>query len=312
MPVCRSDLLPNTYHQSPNMGDFVITCLLFSCFLVRAVSTSILQMARKSRLSKSCPSKSRPSNMGRKWTQDDVLAYNIKVVYQDLTTFFGVIDLPPPDVANDAITAPDYSTAKNDFWACAMLSQMENLLDPDSNHSREHQTIDFIIALFNVLGYLDVAKRRQTTLRPNLRYLASQGRPPVLDICLRDDLDSGAIILVVKVHKHTREFDPEPRLISDAIAAFHNDNIRRMKDLGTDPIASKVMPGIVMDGSMPTFYKIPVTPELVRAVESGKRPEQETVLYACRPEVPRPEQFMKPLDNRYIILSCYEAFKHFM
>jgi hypothetical protein len=50
------------------------------------------------------------------------------------------------------------------------------------------------------------------------------------------------------------------------------------------------MSGIVMDGSMPTFYKILVTPELVSAVESGERPEQETVVHAYCPEVPRPEE----------------------
>ena len=83
----------------------------------------------------------------------------------------------------------------------------------------------------------------------------------------------------------------------------------RVKRLGTNPLTSKVMPGIVMDGAMPTFYKIPITPELVTAVESGECPEQETIAYAYRPEVPRPEEGMKPLDNRHIILSCFESFQ---
>jgi len=125
--------------------------------------------------------------------------------------------------------------------------------------------------------------------------------------------DFTAMILVVKVHRHSRGFDPEPRLISDVIAAFHNNNnMVRVKHLGTEPLASKVMPGIVMDGTMPTFYKIPVTPELVRAVESGERPEEETVVHAYRPEVPSPEEGMGPLDNRHIILSCFEAFRQFL
>ena len=268
-------------------------------------------MARNSRLSKSRPSKSRPSEMGRKWTQDDVLAYNIKVVYQDLTTFFGVTYLPPPDVADEAITAQDYAAAANDLWTCTMLDYMEHISDPDRVplSSREYETIDFIMPLFKVIRYVDVINKRFLMSRRDLRNLGSQGRPPVLDVCLGPRDDSGPIILVVKVHRHTRGFDPEPRLISDTIAAFHNDNMRRV---GTNPLASKVMPGIVMDGSMPTFYKIPVTPELVRAVESGERPEQETVVYAHLPQVPRPEEGMKPLDNRYIILSCFEAFKQFL
>ena len=64
--------------------------------------------------------------------------------------------------------------------------------------------------------------------------------------------------------------------------------IRRVKYRGTDPLTSKVMLGIVMDGTMPMFYKIPITAELVRAVETGKQPEQETVVHAYVPasEVP--------------------------
>jgi hypothetical protein len=267
-------------------------------------------MARNSRLSKSRRSKSRPAKMGRTWTQDDVLAYNIKIVYQDLTTFFGVTDLPPPDVEGDAVTAQDHATA-TDSGVRTMLIHMRKVIDPDPDpHNRYYKTISFVIPLFNVIRYDDVIRRKSTVLGPGLRYLASQGRPPVVDICISDD--SGAIILVVKVDRPSRGFDPEPRLISDSIAAFHNDNIRRVKHLGTNPLASKVMPGIVMHGTIPTFYKIPVTPELVRAVESSERPEQETVVYAYHPEVPRPEEGMKPLDNRYIILSCFEAFKQFM
>lgn len=120
------------------------------------------------------------------------------------------------------------------------------------------------------------------------------------------------MLLVVRVDRYSRGFDLEPRLISDAIAAFHNDNIMRMERLRTTPLASKVMPGIVMHGTMPTFYKIPITTELVKAVEAGEQPEQETVVHACVPEVPQPEEGMKPLDNRNIILSCFEAFRKFL
>jgi hypothetical protein len=147
-------------------------------------------------------------------------------------------------------------------------------------------------------------------MRLNLRYLASRGRPPQVDICIMHEFT--AVLLVVKVDRQSRGFDPEPRLILDTIAAFHNDNMVRVKRLGTNPLISKVMPGIVMNGTMPTFYKIPVTPELVRAVESVERPEEETVVHAYLPEVPRPEEGMKPLDNRHIIHSCFEAFRQLL
>ena len=71
-----------------------------------------------------------------------------------------------------------------------------------------------------------------------------------------------------------------------------------------------------MKGTMPTFYKIPVTTALVRAVQLGQYPVKETIVYAHLPPVSRPalrySEGMKPLDNRHVIMSCYEAFKQFL
>jgi hypothetical protein len=39
------------------------------------------------------------------WTQDDFVAFNIRIVYQDLETFVGVTDLPPPIIEKDPGTA---------------------------------------------------------------------------------------------------------------------------------------------------------------------------------------------------------------
>ena len=260
-------------------------------------------MARNSRLSKSRSSKPRPpSKMGRKWTQDDVLAYNIKVVYEDVETFFGVTDLPPSNVENDEAVA----IAAN-YWGSSMLIHNDSLAEPDSRFS---STIGFVRALFDLNRYTNVVQLRSVIWCYKLRFLASQGRPPQVDICVIDG--AKAILMVINVDRHVRGSNPEPRLISHAIGAFHNSNIMRTKCLGTNPLATKVMPGIVMDGTMPTFYKIPVTPELVRAIESGSRPEHETIVHAYRPEVPRPKEGMRPFDNRNIILSCFEAFRQFL
>jgi hypothetical protein len=268
-------------------------------------------MARRSRFSKS-RSKSRPSKMGRKWTQDDLLAYNIKVVHEDLETFFGVMNLPPPNIENDPLAAQRIAF-KTDYFISLMLSDINNPMLPD-NRASSTATFASDLLDFNLLGYAAVEPERYTLLWPNLSYLETQGRPPQPDICVVDS--TRTVLLVARVDRHSHGSDPEPRLISDAIAAFHNSNIMRVKRLGIDPITSKIMPGIVMDGTMPTFYKVPITPELVTAVESGKKPDQETIVHVYRPEVRRPEEgmlaAMKPLDNRSIILSCYEAFKQFL
>jgi hypothetical protein len=172
---------------------------------------------------------------------------------------------------------------------------------------RKSSIMNFVANLFHVVRYTTTTSRRYPALRLKLESI-SRGRFPELDVSLVGKSTTNQ--LVVKVARQFREFDSEPRLISDAIAAFHNDNMRLGRDL--DPLASKVMPGIVVDGTMPTFYKIPITPELVRAVEYGEHPEEETVVHGYRPAVPRPEEGIRPLDNRYIIFSCFAAFKKFV
>ena len=73
------------------------------------------------------------------------------------------------------------------------------------------------------------------------------------------------------------------------------------------------MPGIVMAGTSPTFFKIPVTQTLATHIRHGTYPPEETRVTYCYPPVPRPAsrrgEGMKPLDNRHEILKCYEAFK---
>ena len=113
--------------------------------------------------------------MGRKWTQDDVLAYKIKIVHQDFRTFFGVTDLPAPDVANDALTAGVVVTPATDYWTSHMLVHMDDMTDPDD---REYGTIDFVAQLFNVVRYQNVEQNRFFMFKPKLSYLGESGKAP--------------------------------------------------------------------------------------------------------------------------------------
>lgn len=68
-----------------------------------------------------------------------------------------------------------------------------------------------------------------------------------------------------------------------------------------------------MKGTIPTFFKIPVTTELVTAIHDGEYAVTPTNVQYHIPETPRPDQRwtegMGPLDNREHLLKCYEAFK---
>ena len=109
--------------------------------------------------------------------------------------------------------------------------------------------------------------------------------------------------------------DPEPQLIAEAIAAFYQNNLRR-KLAGRPMVNSQTFPGITMVGVVPTFYRIPVTTELVRCVRTGRHPPEPTIVQRCIPPVPDrdayPEEGLVPLDNRRIVMQCFEAFKAFV
>jgi hypothetical protein len=109
--------------------------------------------------------------------------------------------------------------------------------------------------------------------------------------------------------------DPEPQLIADAIAAFDENN-RRREQIGLPPISSKVFPAITFTGTAPTFYKIPVTEDLLLGIITAQYPAQETVVRKLIPPVLNIsrllEEGMEPLANRRVVLQCFEAFKQFI
>ncbi|KAM6497621.1 hypothetical protein JOM56_005569 [Amanita muscaria] len=109
--------------------------------------------------------------------------------------------------------------------------------------------------------------------------------------------------------------DPEPQLIAEAIAAFQSRN-NRLSRAGLPTVNATVIPGITMAGTAPTFYKVNITTALVNAVETGEYPSQATTVHKLIPPVQSRWDFerdgMRPLNNRAVILSCFEAFKQFL
>jgi hypothetical protein len=74
------------------------------------------------------------------------------------------------------------------------------------------------------------------------------------------------------------------------------------------------MAGITMRGTSPTFFKIPITSELMEAVRLGQYPPTPTIVATHIPDIRRPARRLgtRPLDNRRKILACFEAFKQFV
>ncbi|KAJ3516338.1 hypothetical protein NLJ89_g1179 [Agrocybe chaxingu] len=104
------------------------------------------------------------------------------------------------------------------------------------------------------------------------------------------------------------QVDPEASLIASAIASFQFNNRTRVASQAA-PFSTIVFPGIAFTGTTPTFYRIPVSEALSKAVESGQAPAEGVEVQRYVPELPG-EQSEGMLDakNRHLLLQEFLAF----
>jgi len=167
----------------------------------------------------------------------------------------------------------------------------------------------FAAELLRVMGYEreDTVVRTRKNIRP--LNLCSQIVIAKTDVCLMDAA-SEIFLLVQEDKTHINPSDPEAQLIAEAIGAFQENNSIRVNELFLDPLEMQVIPGITMVGTFPRFYKITVTSDFDLCVRFGQYPTTHTVVYRHTPRVPsRRSDGMRPLDNRKLVLRCYEGFK---
>ncbi|KAJ6576507.1 hypothetical protein DFH09DRAFT_362087 [Mycena vulgaris] len=253
----------------------------------------------------------RSAKSGSDWTENDLHAYHIRVVYQDAATFFQIPSLPPPAVKHPAVlTLPGPATA-TDSSVYQFLRAMDLAMLPVD--AGESAVDDFAVLLLQELGYVPVGRVLRT--RKDIPFvICGEHRHAKMDVCIIDDV--GILLLVQEDKRHADGGNPVPQLVAKAIAAFHTNNVTREQTFGVPPLPSKVVPGITMKGTSPIFFKVLVSQELAMAVMGGVYPATETIVLAHLPSIPRPadrwNEGMKPRDNRLIIMSCFEAFKQFV
>ena len=256
----------------------------------------------------------RSAKSGSDWGRIELAAYNITVESQDTATFFEIDPLPGlplPHVHPDMLNQLE-AEHTTDLGVCRMINAMD--LAMNGAPLEESAVDDFAVRLFDMLGYTSRSIMVRTRKDIEL-VVCGMSMHAKTDVCLM--MNRSEIILLVQEDKWHLEDrgDPEAQLIAEAIAAFQSNNKRRIL-AGLLPLKHHLIPGIVMIGTAPVFYKIRVTKELSDAVIYGTFPKTTTVVYFHVPPVPRPygrlSEGMKPLDNRRIVLQCYEAFKQFL
>jgi len=245
---------------------------------------------------------------GNEWTTDDLRAYNVIIEAQDFGSFFGQ---PWPSLQPSELLTKRQADEMTSIENYRFISLMNFAMDRVPNE--ESKVAQFTEKLLAALEYESLAKTVVLQQQMPL-FICGESRHATADICI---MDMSEILLIGQEDKrHMDGGDPDPQLIAEAVAAFQFNNYKRTRVLNEPALTSKLIAGITMLGTAPTFFKIPVTQDLVSAVELGEYPATPTVVTMHVPEIPRPScriaEGMEPLDNREVIFACFEAFKQFV
>ncbi|KAF8871639.1 hypothetical protein CPB85DRAFT_1351758 [Mucidula mucida] len=244
---------------------------------------------------------------GSNWTLADLESFNIRLRKQSALKFFGVQKLPQPEVHPELLNVRDAEDMTEDRHA-QLITLLDIVMGPKTDKS---VIVDFAIALFRVMDYI---YRERVECSRNDFYLVMCGeyRHAGTACSIIDRFQNDILLLHVQNNEDQEPANAQAQLVVMAVAAFTNNNTNRVA-AGRAPLSGKVMPGIVMVGSTPIFFKIPITESLSSHILHGTYPPDVTSVTFCKPPVPRPDRWksegMKPLDSRRQILSCYEAFK---
>jgi hypothetical protein len=247
----------------------------------------------------------RSKKSGSQWTINDLCAYNITVTTQNVANFFGIPTLPQPSVNQVILNNEKYpSDGIADRDDRTFFFHLERVME------LEEESANFTAHLLGLLGY--EVDNRFVHQRKDIPFFVCGGKTHAQTDVSLVDRNRGIHLVIQEDKSHLKGMDPEPQLIAEAIAAYQYN----MKRIGLPTIQAKMIPGIIMAGSTPTFYKIPITQDLVDAVETGQYPEKPTIVHKLIPPVADLNQLfqdgMRPLNNRAIIIRCFEAFKQFV
>ncbi|KAF8546990.1 hypothetical protein OG21DRAFT_1394243, partial [Imleria badia] len=246
----------------------------------------------------------RLAKWGNDWGFNELDAYNISVAEQEQETFF---EGPLPAYTGPAGFLQHENRVQGlDASSLALIKRLD--LAMKIMEGEESAVDDFAAELLRSMGY----ETEETVIRTrkNIRLnMCGEQVHAKTDVCVLDA--AFEILLLVQEDKtHINPRDPEPQFIAEAIAAFQSNNAKRVDDLFLDPLQTMVIPGITMTQTFPKFYKIKVTADLDHCVRRGQFPAVQTIVYRHTPRVPRRRSDgMRPLDNRELMLRCYEAFR---
>ncbi|KAI6120484.1 hypothetical protein EDD17DRAFT_1559939, partial [Pisolithus thermaeus] len=240
---------------------------------------------------------------GNDWTVNELDACNIRIVSQDSATFFSTDTLPlpdhHPDLAND-LTA-DVTVNEDSYQVVRFMDLAMNLVPDD-----ESAVVDFAVQLLHTMGYAGMAAGGDLRSCKGIRLLIyGQWKNDEIGVCV---MDGNEILLLVQEDKlHKQRGDPHAQLIAKAIGAVRSNNLMRTVFGDSRDRHDWHFPDIFQDAD--------------HQRTDTSRAEGSVPTYAYRrcyasalPSKPhsRLSEGMQPLDNRRVVIACFEAFKQFV
>lgn len=220
----------------------------------------------------------RSAKSGSDWTDNDLMAYNITISSTPPEKFFStpdpsldhidpaILDAPPGD------DNPDLSDATAEYLG---------YLDYATRPSQECFIVDFAAETLELLGF----NKRPTPTGVHRRYTiplvicGEANHVAQTDVCL---IHRPTLILLVLIEGKTltNGVNAEAQAVAGAVAAVQFNNGKR-RDHGLGCLDVMTIPCIVMAGTHPTFYLVPVTTELSDSVMTGQYPATRTRVLRC-------------------------------
>ncbi|KII91930.1 hypothetical protein PLICRDRAFT_526262 [Plicaturopsis crispa FD-325 SS-3] len=253
------------------------------------------------------------------WSANELEAFHISVTEQDFATFFNLEpDAPPPTprVPAGVLTALTCEEA-----ADGSTFEFIRLMELAAMRSPKHESAvrDFTSHLLHTMGYLDGKSKEQWGVVQKHHVIQFTACDMTVDatpdVCIIDR--SGCVRLLVRedrgVDDEHGQFDPEPKVIADAIAAFSRNDHQRRHHLGVPRLEEETIAAFTMDGIVPTFYKATITLDLLDGVHHGKFPRNATkILRHVTALDQEGDEDVLSIDSRKRILAAFEAFKQFV
>ncbi|KAK7443523.1 NADH dehydrogenase [ubiquinone] flavoprotein 1, mitochondrial [Stygiomarasmius scandens] len=222
----------------------------------------------------------RTAKSGSDWSVYELTAYNITVHTQPSIDFLGPGHEPSAPLDNlDPLfvsgTLDEAELAESDF-TFRLFQYLK--FATKINVGQASAINDLVRELLRLLGYEERGLLfRSNYAIPLLICSNSESCDAQTDICL---VRGGTILLIIKIVLGLGDPSYGPQVIAAAIAAFQQNN-RTRGERGLQRLDKMVIPCVVMIGTRPVFYKVPVTKELSDAVAVGHYPAETTFVDNC-------------------------------